>query len=89
MSDNQCLIDNLRGLRNEPPGEYVKDAAFEIESLNTRVAELEARWACIKTDTDGARSLLLLLKHGKGSSDDFDTMVDRIIESRRGAGLSP
>jgi len=34
---------------------------------------------------DGARSLLLLLKDGKGTSTDFDTMVDRIIESRKQA----
>ena len=40
------------------------------------------RWEYIKADPDGARALLLLLKEGKGSPDDFDTMVDRIIESR-------
>ena len=48
----------------------------------TRAEELESRWHYIKTDTEGARSLLLLLSAGKGSPDDFDTMVDRIIESR-------
>ena len=46
-----------------------------------------ARWNYIKADPDGARALLLLLKNGKGTPDDFDTMVDRIIESRKGAGL--
>jgi len=40
------------------------------------------RWNYIKADPQGARSLLLLLAHGKGTADDFDTMVDRIIESR-------
>jgi len=40
------------------------------------------RWEYIKSDPDGARALLLLLKAGKGSPDDFDTMIDRIIESR-------
>jgi hypothetical protein len=53
------------------------------EKLKTYVA----RWAYIKADIDGARALLLLLKNGKGTADDFDTMVDRIIESRKGAGL--
>ena len=41
------------------------------------------RWEYIKEDIDGARALLLLLKNGKGTFDDFDTMVDRIIESRK------
>ena len=40
------------------------------------------RWEYIKSDPGGARALLLLLKERKGSLDDFDTMVDRIIESR-------
>jgi len=53
------------------------------KKLNTYMA----RWAYIKADPDGARALLLLLKNGKGTADDFDTMVDRIIESRNGAGL--
>uniref|UniRef100_A0A6H1ZD04 Uncharacterized protein n=1 Tax=viral metagenome TaxID=1070528 RepID=A0A6H1ZD04_9ZZZZ len=44
----------------------------------------EKRWEYIKSDPEGARALLLLLKHGKGSPNDFDTMVDRIIESRTG-----
>ena len=41
------------------------------------------RWEYIKSDPDGARALLLLLKHEKGTPNDFDTMIDRIIESRR------
>ena len=45
------------------------------------------RWRYIKTDPHGARALLLLLEHGKGTSDDFDTMVDRIILSMVGEGL--
>lgn len=40
------------------------------------------RWEYIKTDPEGARALLLLLQHGKGTADDFDVMIDRIIESR-------
>ena len=47
----------------------------------------EKRWEYIKSDPDGARALLLLLREGKGTPDDFDTMVDRIIESRTNAGL--
>ena len=49
----------------------------------------KARWAYIKKDIEGARALLILLRDGKGTPDDFDTMVDRIIESRKGAGLIP
>ena len=45
------------------------------------------RWNYIKDDIDGARALLLLLKNGKGTPQDFDTMVDRVILSRVGAGL--
>ena len=45
------------------------------------------RWNYIKSDIDGARALLLLLKNGKGTEKDFDTMVDRVILSRVGAGL--
>ena len=45
----------------------------------------KSRWDYIKEDPEGARSLLLLLQHGKGTPDDFDTMVDRIIESRHQA----
>jgi hypothetical protein len=45
------------------------------------------RWSYIKADVDGARALLLLLKNGKGTPQDFDTMVDRVILSRVGAGL--
>ena len=60
-------------------------AAKEAECERYRVEgdALRARWQYIKTDIDGARSLLLLLKAGKGSPYDFDTMVDRIIESRK------
>jgi hypothetical protein len=47
----------------------------------------KSRWAYIKADPDGAKSLLLLLKLGKGSPYDFDIMVDRIIESRKSAGI--
>jgi len=47
----------------------------------------KTRWDYIKSDPDGARALLILLREGKGTSDDFDTMVDRIIESRSKAGL--
>ena len=43
------------------------------------------RWEYIKSDADGARALLLLLKQGRGTPEDFDTMVDRIIESRANA----
>lgn len=57
-----------------------------IEELQARVKQLEARWNYIKTDIEGARSLLLLLDAGKGTPKDFDTMVDRIIESRKGRG---
>jgi len=46
----------------------------------------EKRWEYIKADPDGARALLLLLEQGKGSPTDFDTMVDRIIESRKMVG---
>jgi hypothetical protein len=45
------------------------------------------RWRYIKADPHGARALLLLLEHGKGTPDDFDTMVDRIILSMVGDGL--
>lgn len=45
------------------------------------------RWEYIKADPDGAMALLLLLKNGKGTPKDFDTMVDRIILARVGAGL--
>ena len=45
------------------------------------------RWEYIKSDPMGARALLLLLDEGKGTPNDFDTMVDRIIESRSKAGL--
>lgn len=48
-----------------------------------------ARWNYIKADPDGARALLILLREGKGTHDDFDTMVDRIIESRKNSGLIP
>ena len=44
------------------------------------------RWDYIKADPEGARALLILLKEGKGTLDDFDTMVDRIIESRQVGG---
>lgn len=44
------------------------------------------RWEYIKTDPNGARALLLLLREGKGTPEDFDTMVDRVIESRSKAG---
>ena len=54
--------------------------------MNTedRLRVYRERWEYIKTDIDGARALLLLLRDGKGTPDDFDTMVDRIIESRKG-----
>ena len=42
------------------------------------------RWNYIKSDPDGATSLLLLLKNGKGTAEDFDRIIDRIIESRGG-----
>jgi len=46
------------------------------------MADYQARWEYIKSDPDGARSLLLLLHLGKGSPHDFDVMVDRMIASR-------
>jgi hypothetical protein len=48
---------------------------------------LSDRWSYIKADPHGARALLLMLEHGKGMPEDFDTMVDRVILSRVGAGL--
>ena len=45
------------------------------------------RWRYIKADPHGARALLFLLEHGKGTPEDFDTMVDRIILSMVGEGL--
>lgn len=62
---------------------------FNLESGMTELDIYKARWAYIKTDIEGARALLILLRDGKGTPDDFDTMVDRIIESRKGAGLNP
>ena len=53
-----------------------------IEDLKADITRLDARWDYIKTDPVGARALLLLLINGKGSSEDFDTVIDRIIESR-------
>jgi len=50
-------------------------------------ATYKTRWEYIKSDPDGARALLLLLRECRGTPDDFDTMVDRIIESRTNAGL--
>jgi hypothetical protein len=54
-----------------------------ISGLVAAAREMEKRWNYIKTDTRGARSLLLLLENGKGTPREFDTMVDRIIESRQ------
>ena len=66
-----------------------RDSAWLVAEHREKNVEyekkLEDRWNYIKTDMDGARSLLLLLKDGKGTSTDFDTMVDRIIESRKQA----
>jgi hypothetical protein len=59
--------------------------AFEVSEHDKDI--LNARWGYIKTDIEGARALLILLRDGKGTPDDFDTMVDRIIESRKVAGL--
>lgn len=61
--------------------------AATIAEKDKEIARLKARWEYIKTDIEGARALLILLRDGKGTPDDFDTMVDRIIESRKGAGL--
>ena len=47
------------------------------------------RWEYIKSDPEGARALLLLLAAGKGTPDDFDTMIDRIIESRSNMANKP
>ena len=58
------------------------------ENAAKRAAKIQCRWDYIKDDIDGARALLLLLKQGKGTRDDFDTMVDRIIESRQANGSS-
>ena len=54
---------------------------------NDSEAVYRKRWDYIKADPDGARALLILLREGKGTPDDLDTMVDRIIESRSKAGL--
>jgi hypothetical protein len=61
--------------------------SVEVVNLKVRIEELEQRWDYIKADPEGARALLLLLHAGKGTANDFDTMVDRIIESRKAAGI--
>jgi hypothetical protein len=55
--------------------------------MTTQNVTLKDRWNFIKDDPEGAIALLRLLKAGKGTSDDFDVMVDRIILSRVGAGI--
>jgi hypothetical protein len=62
-------------------------AREQPDKTQAEVERLRNRWKYIKVDQDGARALLLLLKNGKGTPDDFDTMVDRIIESRRLASV--
>jgi hypothetical protein len=62
--------------------------ADQVIAIEAERDMLQSRWDYIKTDISGARALLLLLREGKGTSDEFDTMVDRIIESRKGAGLT-
>jgi hypothetical protein len=54
-----------------------------VDNLERELKTATARWEYIKADTRGARAILLLLENGKGTPADFDTMVDRIIESRR------
>lgn len=79
----RCAMDD------SADGYYViyEEAAATIAEKDKELARLKARWEYIKTDIEGARALLILLRDGKGTPDDFDTMVDRIIESRKGAGL--
>lgn len=59
-----------------------------VDDLERELSVAVKRWEYVKADPHGARALLLLLEHGKGTPDDFDTMVDRIIESRRIANRS-
>ncbi len=54
-----------------------------IRDFADEVVRLEERWSYIKADPEGARHLLRLLMDGMGSPDDFDSMIDRIIKSKR------
>ena len=97
MSDQICGCGQIYGTelavcsacQRSPLEGRAVPASDELACLRDRVERAEARRAYIKADSDGTRSLLLLLQHGKGTPDDFDKMVDRIIESRRGAGIEP
>jgi len=62
---------------------YKAENREHINETRRKCRILKKRWEYLKADPDGARALLLLLKNGKGTPDDFDTMVDRIIESRK------
>lgn len=58
-------------------------------NLEEEIQILKKRWQYLFDDPEGVRSLLLLYINGKGTRQDFETMVDRIIESRSLAKAKP
>lgn len=64
-----------------------KEDSAHLRALIARCEELDRRYEAIKYDPVAGAHLLGLLSAGKGTANDFDTMIDRIVESRRNAGL--
>ena len=56
----------------------------ENNVLRDEIERLRARWSYIKSHPDSARHLLGLLEAGRGSGDDFDKMIDRIVLALEG-----
>ena len=58
----------------------------ENRALEAEIERLRARWGYIKSHPGSARHLLSLLEAGRGSGDDFDKMIDRIVLAMDGGG---
>jgi len=89
VSDFEVTVDEaLLALQKMAEGRVHRDQrnilrcrtalAKEITRLQGEVGRMEF----IRKDPEAARHLLRLLLDGKGTKDDFDTMIDRLIESR-------
>ena len=69
-------------IRLESPG-GVRFSKNHCDALLEEIERLRRRWDQITGDPVGSRHLLRLLMAG-GTPDDFDTMIDRIINSKSG-----
>ncbi len=64
--------------------EWAAGAGNQHKIIADELERLRRRWDQITGDPEGSRHLLCLLMPEKGTLDDFNTMIDRIINSKAG-----